>query len=264
MLTSPSAMTPSTLRATRPTDADRDASSIHLVTHARPAVPGRRLVCFPFAGGGAGVYKRWAEHLAGDVELLAVQLPGRENRVLVPPLRRLTQAADLLVSQLQRLPWRPTVFFGHSMGALLAYETALRLPPACRLQQLVVSGRSGPHMPPVTPPVATLDDSAFMALLGGMGGTSAAVLNQPELMRLLLPMLRADFGMVDNYRPEPAAPTLSCPVLAVHGRDDPSTSVARMQAWATTTHAQFGLQEFPGGHFFLHDERARLVRAMGL
>lgn len=264
MLTSPSAIASGTIRAARPADADRDEGGVHLVVHARPAVPGRRLVCFPFAGGGAGVYKRWAEHLAGDVELLAVQLPGRENRVLVPPLRQLAQAADLLVSQLQRLPRRPTVFFGHSMGALLAYEAALRLPLGADLQQLVVSGRSGPHMPSTTPPVATLDDPAFLALLGGMGGTSAAVLNQPELMRLLLPMLRADFGMVDDYRPAPAAPTLSCPVLAVHGRDDPSTSVARMQAWATTTHAQFRLQEFPGGHFFLHDERARLVQAMGL
>jgi medium-chain acyl-[acyl-carrier-protein] hydrolase len=241
-----------------------DDRGVCLVTHTRPEIPRRRLVCFPYAGGGASLYKRWAEHLSADVELLAVQLPGRENRVLEPPLRQLTQAADQLVSRLQRLPWRPTVFFGHSMGALLAYETALRLPPAWGLQQLVVSGRSGPGLPSTIPPVATLDDPSFLALLGRMGGTSAAVLNQPELMQLLLPMLRADFGMVDHYRPAPSAPMLSCPVLAVHGREDPATSVERMQAWASTTHAQFHLQEFPGGHFFLHDESARLVRVMGL
>ena len=260
MLTTPSP----TIHTTRPADTGREVGGVHLIAHARPTVPRRRLVCFPFAGGGAGLYKPWAEHVAADVELLAVQLPGRENRLLEPPLRQLTQAADLLVSSLQRLPWLPTVFFGHSMGALLAYETALRLPPSRRLSRLVVSGRSGPHMPPTTPPVDTLDDPAFLALLGGMGGTSAAVLDQPELMRLLMPMLRADFGMVDHYRPAPTAPRLSCPVLAAHGQDDPSTSVARMQAWAGVTHAPFHLLAFPGGHFFLHDERARLVRAMGL
>jgi medium-chain acyl-[acyl-carrier-protein] hydrolase len=228
--------------------------SVDLVAHSRPVRPRRRLVCFPYAGGGASIYRRWAEELADDVELLAVQLPGRENRLLEPPMQQLTHAAERTLFRLKLLPPLPTVFFGHSMGALLAYEAALHMPRWLGLAQLVVSGRAAPHLPAVAPPVAGLDD----------GGTPAEVLQQPELMQLLLPMLRADFGMVDNYRPAPRSGPLSCPVLAVYGREDPATSAASMQAWSGTTCGGFEMQALSGGHFFLHEHRSRLVAAMGM
>lgn len=239
------------------------STAVDWVIHRQPAIPRRRLACFPYAGGGAGLYRRWAETLADDVELVALQLPGRESRLMDEPLVDLIQAATLAVDALRALPPLPTVFFGHSMGALLAYEAALRLPDAPPVA-LAVSGRSAPHLGARVQPVAEMSDSVFIDYLRGIGGTPEEVLEQPELMALLLPMLRADFRMVDDYRPSDPPAALACPVLAFYGTEDAATPPERMQAWQLTAARSFELQALPGGHFFLEPQKRRILQILGL
>lgn len=237
--------------------------TVDWVIQCQPATPRGRLACFPYAGGGASLYRRWAEALAADVELVALQLPGRENRVMDEPLVDLVQAATLAVDALRALPPLPTVFFGHSMGALLAYEAALRLPDSPPVA-LAVSGRSAPHLGARVQPVAEMSDAVFIDYLRGIGGTSEEVLEQPELMALLLPMLRADFRMVDDYRPSNPPAVLACPVLAFYGTEDAATPPQRMQAWQLTAAGPFELHALPGGHFFLEPQKRRILQILGL
>lgn len=223
----------------------------------------RRLVCFPYAGGGASAFRRWAVHAADDVELLALQLPGRENRVMAPLLHRLDEAAELATGKLSMLGPVPTVLFGHSMGALLAYEVALRA-SWMELDCLAVSGRVAPHLGHPQRPASQMSDAEFLAHLRAIGGTPSEILEQPELMELLLPMLRADFEMVDQYRPAWLTRRLGCRVVALYGDRDAATPRLSVGEWSSVSSGSFTLVECDGGHFFLDAARERIVDVLGL
>ncbi|TWA72498.1 medium-chain acyl-[acyl-carrier-protein] hydrolase [Azospirillum brasilense] len=223
------------------------------------SAPRRTLICFPYAGAGAAVFRDWASDVGPDTELLAVRLPGRESRIGEPPLRRAEDAVSAILDALHPLGDRPLILFGHSLGAALAYATARALvargcPPAL----LVVSGRRAPHLPSRRLPSHALDDEAFRTRLIALGGTPPEVLACDELMELMLPMLRADFVMSDGFHEDAPSP-IPVPILAFAGVEDNEATVEEVSAWEQVAGAAFALCTLPGGHFFLHENRSLIA-----
>ncbi|MCW2238429.1 thioesterase II family protein [Azospirillum canadense] len=226
------------------------------------ANPRHRLVCFPQAGAGASVYRDWHRHLDPCDELLAVRLPGRESRIAEPGLTAVADAVPGIMEALAPHLDRPLVLFGHSLGAALAYATARALvergtPP----RLLAVSGRRAPHRTPRRTPTRSLDEAAFRDRIASLGGTPPEVLACADLMELMLPMLRADFTMSDDFA-EPVPTPLPVPILAFAGTEDAEVAVAEVAAWEAFAGAGFALHRLPGGHFFPHEQRARIVNAV--
>ncbi|MEM1205128.1 MAG: thioesterase domain-containing protein [Acidobacteriota bacterium] len=224
-----------------------------------------RLFCFPYAGGGASIYRTWASDLPAAIEAVPVQPPGRENRLMETPLRRMDDLANALVPELLPHLDRPFAFFGYSLGATLAYEVALRLqrlhgkPPA----HLMVAARRAPHLPPSREAIHDLPEDAFIERLRELDGTPEEALANPELMELLLPLLRADFEVVETYEPI-QRPAVATTVTALGGLADPDVEREHLEAWSGYGQEPFRVRMFPGGHFFLHDEgtRTSLIQAV--
>ncbi len=210
-----------------------------------------RLLAFPFAGSGAFAYRSWAQRLPADVELVIVQLPGRENRLKEAPLRRADAVVAALLPELTPLVDKPMALFGHSLGAMLAYELAwaLSAETPLTLSRLHVSGRGAPHTPLLDAPAHNLDDAAFINRLRALNGTAESVLQNQELMRLLLPMLRADFEMNEVYKSRPR-PALPIPISAYYGTEDVLVTQETMAAWGIYTSVSFDLYPLAGDHFF--------------
>ncbi|MET8770971.1 alpha/beta fold hydrolase [Streptomyces sp. NPDC004658] len=220
-----------------------------------PAVGGEELICFPHAGGSAGYWFPLSASLAPAVSVLAVQYPGRQDRHLEPPVDDLHRLADRIGEVLAaRPPARSRMFLGHSMGATLAYEVALRLAgqPAGP-SALFVSGCPAPSRPRTEASVmvrGAVDDSALIDKVRALGGTDSRLLADPELLGLVLPALRADHRAAETYTSTPGA-VLTCPVVALTGDDDVTATRADVDAWRQHTTGEFGLRTFTGGHFFL-------------
>lgn len=220
-----------------------------------------RLLCFPYAGGAAHIYADWRQPIPQQVLLQVVQLPGRGARFREAPLRSIGGMALGVMQALQQDPDpRPLVFFGHSMGALVAFETArlmrrsgMRLP--CRL---LLSGYIAPHLGYPEPPIHALSDAEFGDRLREYEGTPAEVLQHPELLSLLMPMVRADFAAVETYSYQTEG-ALPCPIAAFGGHNDTMIPEAAIAAWREHTRAGFSMQMFEGGHFFIHTARDALL-----
>jgi medium-chain acyl-[acyl-carrier-protein] hydrolase len=223
-----------------------------------------RLFCFPYAGVGAAVYRSWMGGLPHDVDVSAVQLPGREHRLREAPFDRLSELVPAIARGLEAYLDIPFVIFGHSMGALIGFELCRYLRAQNRPcpRHLFVSGRRAPDRPESLPPLAQLPDPAFIeAVQSRWGGLPAGVMREPDLMRLLLPALRADVGLVETYVYAPALP-LECAVSCFGGEQDSTVTVADLAAWRDYTTAGFHLRMFPGGHFFLRELRGLVLRAI--
>lgn len=214
-----------------------------------------RLYCFPYAGGGASAYNTWPARLPGDVEVRAIQYPGRETRWSEP----VQTEADALVSGIldglrEQLAELEYAFFGHSMGAMVAYEAARRVRaagfPEPRL--LLLSGRRAPHFRSPPPAMRTLPDLEFLDHLADLNGTPPAVLENKQLMQLLLPILRADFTLDETYRHAPGV-QLQLPFAIYGGTDDRRLPEADLRAWAGYTRGPSLVRMFPGDHFYLKD-----------
>jgi pyochelin biosynthetic protein PchC len=220
-------------------------------------VPRARLVCFPHGGGTAGFFRGWPALVGDDVEVLPVQYPGREERLGDPVAERLSELADLISAALMPFLTVPTALFGHSFGAVLAYEVAVRLSRYRAVPSgLVVSGHPGPGLErPTAWHLAT--DAELCAELLRVGGMREEVLNHAELLRLVLPVIRADYRLSETHRMTPLA--LDCPVLACIGADDSEVTAEEVGAWAAVTSVGYGLRVFPGGHFYLTACRRELT-----
>ncbi|GAB2608863.1 thioesterase [Paractinoplanes abujensis] len=214
-----------------------------------------RLVCFPHAGGSASYYFAVSRALAPDVDVLAVQYPGRQDRRHEPCVTDLHVLADLVTEELTPYGDRPLTFFGHSMGASLAFEVARRLPVP--ITGLFVSGRSAPTCPR-DDRMHLADDHRLIDGLGRMSGTDAAVLGDEEILRLILPALRGDYQAAETYRYRPGPP-LSCPVTALIGDRDDQVTEAEAKPWAERTTGPFHLHIFDGGHFYLNDHAPAVI-----
>jgi surfactin synthase thioesterase subunit len=222
-----------------------------------------RLFCLPYAGGGARIFRTWADALPGDVQVCALQLPGRDQRLADPPIKWVAEAVDVLSAALRRYLDMPFAFFGHSMGAVLAYEVSRRLFAAFGQAptRLFVSGHSAPHLPRRRPSLHHLPDTDFVAGVRALNGTPVEVFDHPELVDLLLPMLRADFELVETYA-ELAGPRLSCPVTAMGGDSDAYVPPEDLDAWRSVTCGPFESILFEGGHFYVNSAREMLLRAL--
>ncbi|MFN0222605.1 thioesterase II family protein [Paenibacillus sp. KR2-11] len=222
--------------------------------------PALRLFALPYAGGAASIYREWAKMLPQGVELCAIQLPGRESRLFDTPYTSIHPLTDKLCEVIQPLLDVPYALFGHSMGALIAFEAARKLQAAGKPPlHLFVSAQSAPHRRQVPEePRHLLPDDRFIDKLRTMEYTPEEVLRNHELMQLLLPMLRADFGVCDTYAYTPGE-KLRCPVSAYGGLEDKGVGQELVAAWGECTEGLFTMRMVPGGHFFIHPERELLT-----
>ncbi|MFJ4950440.1 thioesterase II family protein [Streptomyces sp. NPDC088760] len=222
---------------------------------------GPRLVCFPHAGGAASSFLPLARELAPDVDVVAVQYPGRQERFDEPPVEDLGRLADHIAAALRPLTDGPYAVFGHSMGGLLAYETVRRL-ERWRLPEpsrLFVSGQVPPRDRRSDYGIAA-DDAEIVAELRALGGTAAVVLDDPDLMALVLPAVRADYRALRGYTWAPGPP-LRCRISALVGDSDPVATAEAAAGWSAYSVAGADVTEFRGGHFYL-EERLTEVAAL--
>jgi medium-chain acyl-[acyl-carrier-protein] hydrolase len=222
-----------------------------------------RLFCFPYAGGGSAVYRGWADRLPRDVEVCLAQLPGREARLRETALTSLSQIVDELAQHIRPYLDKPFVFFGHSMGAMIAFELARRLRRLYGVEpkHLFISGRRAPQLPYDEPTTYDLPDKEFLAEVVRLNGTPREVLEHEELMLLMLPLLRADFTVCQTYRYVPEPP-LSHPVTVLGGLQDHETDREKLEGWREQTGAAFRLRMLPGDHFFLKTAQAEILQIM--
>lgn len=219
-----------------------------------------QLLCFPYAGGGAMIYRDWARGLPAGCKVTAVQLPGRGPRIREVPVTALPQLIEELAPAVLPHLKAPFVFFGHSMGAVISFELARRLrrEGARGPLKLFVSGAPAPQSFGTREPLHALPHEELVEELKRLNGTPREVLEHPELLELMLPLLRADFSICDTYEYEDGAP-LDCPITVFGGLDDTSVTREGLEGWREQTSAAFTLRMLPGDHFFLHSAQAGLL-----
>lgn len=223
------------------------------------ADPTLRLFCFSYAGGCSTVFRSWSNHLPGSVEVCAIQLPGRESRSAEQPYRRLRSLVTDLHAVIAPLLDRPFALFGHSMGALVAFELARQLRRAGERQpeQLFLAAFRAPQLPNPNIRIHHLPDEVMKTVLA-KEGTPQNVLDNDEIMRALLPSLRADFELCDTYEYVAEAP-LSVPMSIFGGLHDVRVGRADLEQWSVQADREFDLSMLPGSHFFIHEAQDLLL-----
>ncbi|MGA5817913.1 thioesterase II family protein [Kitasatospora sp. NPDC094028] len=219
------------------------------------------LVCLPFAGGGASFYRAWKQFQRDDLAIVPLQLPGREERFIDEPYQDAVAAGSELADQVLDLTrgQGPIALFGHSLGAVLAYETARQLEARGveELRHLFVSGSPGPWTGR-TARATGLDDEGFLARVGEFAGYQHDALADPDMRELLLPILRADVAMHEDYKPVSDQP-LRTPITSLRGADDELVSGEEAEQWRAATAAGFARVELPGEHMYLVDSPVPLL-----
>lgn len=220
-----------------------------------------RLFCFPYAGGGAWNFRAWADNLPHPLEVCAITLPGRGHRFQEQAFTQMSPLVQAIASAMGSYLDQPFAFFGHSMGGLVSFELArfLRRGTQHHPVHLFVSGRRAPQLPATDQPIHALPDPEFLQALRRLNGTPKAVLENAELMRLMLPTLRADFTIFETYTYTPEPP-LRLPISTFGGLQDAEVSIEALEAWREQTSNKFSLQMLPGDHFFLHTSQVPLVQ----
>jgi medium-chain acyl-[acyl-carrier-protein] hydrolase len=247
----------------------------NLVSLAAGAAESRcTLFCLHHAGGGAAGFRNWPRLLGPSVQIGTVVLPGREASFGQPPFTDLAKAVTRICDEIQRLTNMPYALFGHSLGAVLAFEIACNLQsagttaPSClivsgrralQLQDGAVGGRdSGSARERAS---SRLPDAEFIDLLRRFGGTPPQILDNPEMMQLFLPVIRADFRLVETYRWDGRS-RCTCPILVLAGNTDPYTKPEELAAWQALSTGAVTVRLFDGGHFFIASHEAEVCRAI--
>lgn len=234
------------------------------IWRARRTRARRRLICFPHAGAGAGAYGEWARLLPADIELAAVQLPGRQNRIAEDPVTEVGPLVKVLAQALRPVLDGDFAFFGHSGGAALAYEVAkaLRERGAPGPSHLFLSAQPAPGTVGRVPVMHTLSDEELGAEVVRLGGIEPEIAEDEEVMEGLLPTLRADFTLWERHRVEAGAP-LDTPITVLSGDADPRAPKDTLYGWAAHTTGAFHTRFYPGGHFYFLTDPADLVSYLG-
>ncbi|MFB7733102.1 thioesterase II family protein [Streptomyces sp. NPDC056112] len=221
-----------------------------------------QLHCFPHAGGSASFYFPVSAQLSSVAEVFAVQYPGRQDRRKEVSPTDIATLADQLYDALgPALKARPTTFFGHSMGATLAFEVARRLEAdGGELVRLFASGRRAPSNVR-DERVHRLSDEGIVRELKLLAGTDTALLGDEEILRMILPAIRSDYEAIETYRCAPDV-TVRAPITVLTGDSDPKTSMAEAEAWRGHTTGDFDLQVYPGGHFYLTAEAPAVIASL--
>jgi len=210
------------------------------------------------------VFVRWGSQLAPDIEVCPVQLPGRENRMPEACLQRISDVADLAVEALD--PYLDVSFalFGHSLGALIAYEVVQRLRVTRgQPQRLIVSAHRAPQIPLPHDPTWHLPDADLKRRLEELNGTRREVFQDEELLQLVLPTIRADLQLDETYTHRSDYEPLDCPITVFGGTKDAETSESHLKAWREVTRSGFEVRMFDGDHFFINTHAAALIDAVG-
>jgi len=222
-----------------------------------------RLFCFPYAGGSGTLFRPWRNLLPADVDVCAIQFPGRSARMREPHVRDMGTLASAIAEAILPLCDGPFAFFGHSLGALTAFEVARHMRRTAHREPLVLvaAGRRAPQIPSPHPPVYALPHDEFVAELRRLDGMPEEVLRDEDLMRLVLPALRADFELCDTYQFPPGA-GLTAPIVVYGGSDDTDDTPDRLEPWRLVTSGAFTLRMFPGNHFFIHTVESLLLQTL--
>ncbi|MFZ0304439.1 MAG: alpha/beta fold hydrolase [Terracidiphilus sp.] len=220
-----------------------------------------RLFCFPHAGGNAQVYRHWQSRLGAECEVCAVQLPGRWNRVHEPAISNLPQLIESALDGLGPFLGDRFALFGYSVGALIAFEFARELRrrglPAPR--QMWVAARRAPQVKTSDIPIRLLSDHELIEIVAQRyGAIPQVVLDDPGMREIILPILRSDLALDQNYQYIPQPP-LDCPITVFGGIDDRAASPDALEAWREHTRSSFRLRMFAGGHFFLNEEQEAVL-----
>ena len=234
-----------------------------IVRPKRSAAP-MRLFCFPHAGSGASAFGGWGEDLGADAEVCFVQTPGRENRLRESLYSSIAELVPPLIQGISGLLDRPFVFYGHSLGATIAFEVARRLRRTVGMSpdHLFVAASPAPQLPWSHPPVRFLPEGEFLReIQTRYGGVPQEVMESAEVRDVFVPILRADVTMVETYTYSPDAP-LDCEITAFGGLDDPMVSQPSLEAWQQQTSSGFSLQMLPGNHLFLRSARKTLLESI--
>lgn len=219
-----------------------------------------RLICFPFAGGSASFFHSWQALMPDEVELVAIELPGRASRIREP----LITDSNELLNQLEELDVlnveKPFAFFGHSMGAHIAFELSRRLRQSDKPQpvHLYLSGRGAPHIKNEKKKIHALPEKEFIQQIASLNGMPQEVLSNPELMELVSPILRADCKLLETWAYKEDE-KLNVPITAMMGAEDPSATHNKVERWADLSSKSFRLYQFPGDHFFINTAKQAVV-----
>jgi medium-chain acyl-[acyl-carrier-protein] hydrolase len=226
--------------------------------------PRARLFCFPYAGGSSTVYAQWQAGLDPAIEVCAVQLPGRGVRLVEAPCWSMPDLIGALLGALRGNDDLPFAFFGHSLGALIAFELARHcqwhgLPTPAHL---IVSGSSAPQARAASRNLHAMDDALLFKELEVYNGTPPEVLQNRELMSMVLPSIRADFALAEQYVYR-NGPLLDMPLTAFAGKSDPHVSPGQVAGWQKETVGRFQEQWFEGDHFFLAPRQKDILEYVG-
>ncbi|MGC4805000.1 thioesterase II family protein [Micromonospora sp. DT233] len=220
------------------------------------------VVCLPHAGGSASYFRPLSALVSPEFDVLSVQYPGRQDRRSERPLETITGLAEEVLAALRGHAGRRLVLFGHSMGACVAYEVARRMvaEPSGTLLGLIASGRCAPSRTRDNG-VRLRDDAGVIDEIRALNGTDASLLDDDDLVRMILPVVRSDYQAVETYAHQPGPP-LPVPVSVLVGDADPQVTVAEANDWRGFTAREFRMRVFPGGHFYLADRQADVASAI--
>jgi len=219
-----------------------------------------RLFCLSYAGGSSVIFRPWLKKFPANVQICLIELPGRGSKSKLSLLKRLEPIVENLALQIKPYLDKDFAFFGHSMGGLLSFELTRLLCKKYGVSpvHLFISARVAPQVSSLKPPIHDLPESDFIDELRHYNGTPNAVLENRELMELFLPILRADFEVLETYTYN-HEPPLECPISVFGGLQDTQVTIEELQAWREQTNNYFSLNMFPGGHFFINDYHSLLI-----
>ena len=222
-----------------------------------------RLFCFHYAGGNATVFRTWSQHLPPTIEVFPIELPGRGRQINLPSFIHLDPLVNAAAEALLPYLHKPFAIFGYSMGALIGFELTRILRSKYNITplHLFVAARRAPQIPDPKPPIYDLPDAELIQEIIRLNGTPNAVIENQELMRLFIPILRADFRVLDTYNYTNQSP-LTCPITVFGGLQDKEISYDYLTAWQEQTTASFAIRMLDGDHFFIHSSPSLLFKTI--